>query len=335
MVSRVFLICRLALVLFPVALPAETVLSLIGGRNAGEHNLEAGSRMPGLLSEDGRGRGSRISYRRDFSYGGLSLTHSAGAWRAGLAFTATGWYVDSGGTRDEDFYMTIASGLREGGYNPFTNEFSDSAHIYTGTANFADARARSTITDYAIDLPLRYYLWPRLSDTNRVSGFFLAGGLRYNYFKLFVYDVIQFVDREPIFLGPIGEGLTFSNSVLEARGGLGYAHGFGGGWELDGALYSLSGSNRARDHHIQRGLNFIIFESYGSGFLANLGLSYSFTGGLRLQAQVYAHRYYSRGLMRTTGGYTDTDILSTFSGPFTVWVGTKEAGGSLSLAYGF
>ncbi len=138
------IICAWAL---PAALHAETHLSAQGGRNLGEQIWEAGSRLPGLYSADGLGSGSRITYRRDFTYGGFNLEQRTGAWRYGLSFATTGWYVDSGGARDEDFKMTIASGVQEGGFNPYTYKFYDSAHTFTGTRNFADARARATLSD--------------------------------------------------------------------------------------------------------------------------------------------------------------------------------------------
>ncbi len=313
----------------PAALGAETHLAASGGRNRGEQIWEAGSRLPGLYSEDGLGSGSRITYRRDFTYGGFNLEQRSGAWRTGLAFATTGWYVDSGGARDEDFKMTIASGVQEGGFNPYTFKFYDSAHTFTGTRNFADARTRATVSDYNVLLPLRYYFNPGEFQ----SGFFLGGGLRYNYFDFFVYDVIQFVDTTPIFLFPVGEGLRFSNATLELRGGGGYTYYFANRLGFEIGLYGLGGGNRARDFHIQRALNFIVSEAYGSGFAYDVSLLYRFGDYLHLRAGVYGHRYYSRGLMRTTGGFYVPDVLSTFSGPFTVWISTKEAGADFALAY--
>lgn len=310
------------------ALSAEVRVGLVGASNRGEHILEAGSRMPGLFSEDGRGRGSRITYRRDFNYGGFELQHQLGRWRYGLSFATTGWYVNSGGTRDEDFYMTVVSGVQQGGYNPASNRFYDSAHTFTGTRNFADAEARSTISEYSVHLPLRYYL-------NRPDeGLFLLSGLRYTYFDFFVYDVVQFVDTEPVVLAPIGEGLRFANAATEVHAGAGYFFPFEAtGVGLEISAYGLGGANRARDFHIQRALNFVVYEAYGSGFGYNLSLVYRPAPSLRLRAGLYGHRYYSRGLMRTTGGVARDDIISTFSGPFTVWINTKEAGGELAVMY--
>lgn len=334
MITRFYLISTIGAILLPMVaadLRAEISISATGGTNRGEHILEAGSRLPGLFSADGRGRGSRITYRRDFNQGGFELYRAAGAWRYGVSFSTTGWYVNSGGTRDEDFYMTIASGAQEAGYNHINNNFYDSAHTFTGTRNFADAEARSTVSDYSVLAPVRYYFEPREYQ----SGFFLLGAARYSYFDFFVFDVIQFVDTDPIFIAPVGEGLRFANSTLEIHGGGGYSRYFENGIGLELSAYGLGGTNRARDFHIQRALNFVVFEAYGTGFGYNLSVLYRLGNSMQFRAGIYGHRYYSRGLMKTTGGYATEDVLSTFGGPFSVWINTKEAGADVGIAYIF
>lgn len=59
------------------------------------------------------------------------------------------------------------------------------------------------------------------------SGLFLSAGLRYSYSKYIVYDVMQFVASRPIFYGPIGSGLSYTNSFTEFPIGAGYIYSFG------------------------------------------------------------------------------------------------------------
>ncbi|MBE7440764.1 MAG: putative porin [Spirochaetales bacterium] len=296
------------------SLPAQTYIEMGGGRNHGELAMEGGSKY--------QGNGSRLTYGRNFNFGTLGAGYRTGAFDLAVQLRSTGWYVDPGGARDEDFRIDAASQERRVGLDHKSFSFRDSVNHWQGTRNFADARARSSMLDYAISIPVRYY-------GQDPAGWFALATLRYNYFDYFVYDVIQYIEGEDIH--PIGAGLTFSMGSTEGALGGGYRF-LRGPLGFDISLQLLAGKARARDFHIQRLLNFIVYDSFGTGLLYDLTLF--FIGkGFEIRATAFGHRYYSSGLMVTRGGYTRTDIESNFLGPYRIAINTKEAGGLISVLF--
>lgn len=294
------------------ALFAQPYIEMGGGRNHGELTMEGGSRY--------QGQGSRLTYARNFNYGLLAGGYRSDAWDFGLQLRGSGWYVDPGGARDEDFRIDSASQERRVGLDHRSFSFRDSVNHWQGTRNFADARGRASMLDYTILLPFRYY-------GSEGAGWFAQSTVRYNYFDYFVYDVVQYIEDEDI--QPIGAGLTFSHASTEIGLGGGYRF-MQGPLGLELSLQLLAGKGRARDFHIQRLLNFLVYDSLGSGLLYDFTVFYR-GSAFEVRATAFGHRFYSSGLMITRGGYTRSDIESNFLGPYNISINMKEGGGFVSI----
>ncbi|MBI3395023.1 MAG: putative porin, partial [Spirochaetia bacterium] len=242
-------------------------------------------------------------------------------------FLWTGHGVDSGGARDEDFFTD--SRTREVGakVDLAHGTFRDTANTFQGTRNWADAKARATIVEYRIHTDARWYPGDTLHGTR--DGFYVTAGLSYEFFWYHVFDVVQFIDSRPIFLGPIGDGLTFSNNITELP--------VGAGWTLkwkaltfDSNVRIVTGENRARDFHIQRGINFLA-HTYGSGFRWSVSAKAQATSEWKFGIDWEARRFFGRGQVKTTG----LNLVYNFAPPQRVYIDTKESWMGLSAVYLF
>lgn len=302
---------------------ADAFISLIGARNQGEHIFETGNKFPNLSGIRG---GSRITYARNFNYGGLKLGVFHKKFLITMKYTTTGWYINPGNSRDEDFVMGSISTEKGTKFAPHQFTLHDSAHTYTGTLNFADGHAKSSMKEYNVEAFMRYYFGKASPDPlKRGNGFFVSLGARYRYFKYYLYDVIQFIDSDPVFLGPIGIGLSYSHSMIEFPLGLGYLFSYKN-FSIEPSFHILYAYNYARDFHYQRALNFLSYNT-GLGFLFNLELLYklhSYNSAIRVG--YYAHRQFTKGGFTTEGGLSFGDVLSNYQGTFRNYIDTKEAG---------
>lgn len=310
---------------------AELRAGLLYGRNEGKHVLETGSRTPDALGFAG---GSRLTYPRNFDYYGLSLDFSRSLVDAGFRYRTTLRYVDTGTTYNEDFVLPSNSGQQENGFDTSQWAFRDSAEIFSGNRNFALSYARTDMLHYDLETSLKFYISPLVQffDTGRLprsdadEGLYLATSLRYAYFKFYAYEAVQWIGtRDFVLFGPIGIGNSFANAVLEFPVGPGYRFA-AGDFRFDASLLLVSGYNYARDHHVQRGINFIVEYTGGEGFQLNLGAEYRWNEDYDLSLRFYGHRYYSRGHLQAEGGYGSELLVVALSGSQPVWINTKEAG---------
>lgn len=303
-------------------LKSESYLGVLGGRNAGEHIFETGNKFPNLSGIRG---GSRITYDRNYNFGGIEGGYSQKQFIIEGKFATTGWNVRTGNSRDEDFFLGQISTERGTKFSAAPLFLHDSAHTYTGTQNFGDGIGPSTVSEYRIQSFIKYYLNDRpASPWETSNGFYFTGGVRYNYFKYVLYDVTQFFAlRDGNFYGPIGNGLSYAHGSLEYGGGAGGILGFGK-ILVDSSLILLVGRTEFRDFHVQRALNFE-GESFGLGFLAKLQISYLLSKTSQLRISYEAHRLYSSGSFGTRGGLNTNDVLSNYLGEFKAYTSTKEA----------
>ncbi|MEM7179539.1 MAG: putative porin [Spirochaetota bacterium] len=331
---RLFFIL-IAIIFFSQRLTAgEAYLTLLGARNEGEHIFETGNMHPNLSGIRG---GSRITYNRDYNFGGLEFGYLFGKQMLSLGFRTTGWNINPGNSRDEDFVFPTVRGSdvslsRELGskFSLGEGKFYDTAHTYSGTINFADGHTRSAMSEYALHLQWRYYFGEATPFTPK-SQFFLSSGVYYSYFKYYLYDVVQYINSRPIFYGPIGNGLSYAHSYTELPLGLGYAIRLNQ-WTIEPSVEMMAVFNRFRDFHVQRALNFIGTQS-GPGFRFRLALSYLIGTSGVLKVTYHAHRQFTRGQFETRGGLSTDDILSNFLGNFNSYVSTKQAGLEFSYSH--
>ncbi len=305
---------------------------LIYGRNEGKHVLETGSRTP---DASGFAGGSRLTYPRNFDYYGLRLDFSRSLIDAGFSYRTTFRYVDTGTTYNEDFVLPLSnSSQHENGFDTSKWAFRDSAEIFSGNRNFALSYARTDMQHYDLEASLKLYVSPlvqlwqtgRLPRSDADDGLYLGASLRYAYFKFNTYDAVQWIGTGSLLLyGPIGLGNSFANSVLEFPVGPGYRFRTGK-FRFDANLLLVSGYNYARDHHVQRGINFIVEYGGGEGFLLNLGAEYHLNEDYDISLRFYGHRYYSRGQLQAEGGYASEALVVALAGSQAVWINTKEAG---------
>ncbi|MCE9501192.1 MAG: putative porin [Leptospira sp.] len=324
-----FVILLIVIPVIPVF--TQTSLSVIGGRNEGEHVFETGNKYANLSGIRG---GSRITYLRNYNYAGIDGSYRKNKFLIKGKYTTTGGYVNSGGARDEDFFLRANS--TENGAKLDTRDWSlhDTANTFTGTQNFADGKGRSSMYEYSAAAELRYYLGDASPDPGiNNNGIFLLGGIKYSYFKFYLYDVIQYVASSPVFYGPIGLGLSYSNSVIEFPFGLGYIFSREK-FSLEASFQFIIGLNNSRDFHYQRGVNFISYTG-GPGFIYKLEYTYKYTPEVFLKIGLYGHRLFTRGSFRTKGGYTSSDILSNYAGDYGNYVTTKESGIEFSAFINF
>ncbi|MEQ9363395.1 MAG: putative porin [Leptospirales bacterium] len=303
----------------------EIQASLIFGRNEGEQIFETGSRTPDITGFAG---GSRLTYPRNHNFAGLGLALIRSPVEVHLRATTTGWYIDPGGARNEDFTLPPNSTESRSGFDTGDWKFGDSAYTIAGNQNFADARARASLSRYDLEALVRAFPFQlfRPVGARENTGPYLGGALRYSYAKYYVYDAIQYVrTTNGPFLGPIGIGNSLADSVLEFPLGAGYRYR-SGDFTYDALFMINSGYNRSRDHHIQRAVNFQIRQGAGDGFFLRLGVDYRIDRDHSITARFFGRRYYSRGFIRTDGGLGQEALLVALAGKQQVWLNTKEAG---------
>jgi hypothetical protein len=168
-----------ALAVASQSLAAETRAGAYVGANAGEQIFETGSRQPDLRGFAG---GSRLTYPRNFNFFGAYLLFLEGPLEFRAALGGTGWYVESGEARNEDFTLNERSTVRSNGFDESNWSFRDSAYVITGSRNFADAKGRSSLIDWRSDLLARFFPFaPRA--TVRAEGLFFELGVSYWYNK--------------------------------------------------------------------------------------------------------------------------------------------------------
>ncbi|TGL61999.1 putative porin [Leptospira ognonensis] len=296
-------------------------------RGGGEFLFETGNRFPNLSGIRG---GSRISFPRTFTQFGLSGLYFKDKWEARVALKSTGWTQNSGEARDEDFVMGNTS--QENATKIATREFSyyDSGSVYSGTRNFADGKGKSSIRQDLIEGFGRFYFQTGSPDHwSNGSGFFLTSGLRYSYFKYLFYDVNQFVDSRPVFYGPIGLGLSYSNNLYELFYGVGYRHSIEK-YYIDFAFMPSIGRIISRDYHVQRSINFLS-DNTGFGWQSTLEGGYKLSDTWLSYLKISHRRFFSEGKFTARGGLTQEDIISNFSGGFKSHINIKD----FSIELGF
>lgn len=303
------------------SLYAKTTINISTSRNYGEHIFELGTKYPNISNFRG---GSRITYSRDFYKGGMSIIQKKDNLTFSVGFRTTGWYVPTLKTsRDEDFAMgqiTTEKGRKFSIFPPF---LYDTAHTFSGTLNFADAKAKSVVSEYSIHLGIKNFL-----NTNRNSGLFLLVEPSYTYFKYILYDVVQFV-RRPFFYGPIGIGLSYSHSYTELPIGLGYLLQYSH-FSAEFSLQLLLNYFKYRDFHYQRNLN-LVGSGMGNGFIYQFAIFIPIQSDHVIKINHIGHRMFGTSHFKTQGGIVMEDILSNFYGNFFSYVTTKES--SLDLSF--
>ncbi|TGL58902.1 putative porin [Leptospira sarikeiensis] len=297
----------------------RTSITGLFGENGGQHIFESGTKYPNL---SGIKAGSRITYNREFQYGGIGIKHWWEGWEFGLEYRTTFKNQRAGEGRDEDFFLGSVS--RERGTKiDFPNlSFNDTPYTFTGTQNFADGRGKLKMKDDRISLQARKYFGTANPDPRKPgSGVYISAGAHYTFFKYYLYDVTQWIATAPVTYGPIGIGLSYSNSTWELPVGIGYRYS-DGTWIFEAGLAGNVWYSHFRDYHYQRNLNFI-GDSSGYGIEANLGAGYALPSWL-FYVKLTEHRLYGEGSFKTQGGINRDDIISNYSGMYRNYLSTKQ-----------
>lgn len=294
--------------------------------NRGDNIFETGNKFPNLSGIQG---GSRITYNRDFNFIGLEALYLQDKFAFSANLSGVPWRINPGNSRDEDFVMGTITTERGSKMDLARGKVFDTAHTFTGTVNFADGHTRTSMSEYAYDFHLQVYENSANPKPGREDQWFLMLGLKYNYAKYYLYDVMQFINSRPIFYGPIGNGLTYSYSSLELPFGFGYSFNYSS-FFVEPSFELLLAYNRFRDFHIQRALNFI-GNNFGSGFQYQVNIGYFVFENSILKFNFKGHRQFSDGNFKTSGGLNVNDISSNFLGSFRSYVSTKE----VSLGFQF
>lgn len=304
----------------------QSSFTILAGRNGGDNIFETGTKYANLSGLRG---GSRITYERDFNYGGLGFTLRWKKWEADLNVKTTGRYVNAGEGRDEDFYL--GDPTVERGTKISTREFSyyDTPYTFIGSRNFADGKGRLSMKQDRQSLILRRYFGDGDPDSRKEGkGLYLTGGFQYTFMKYVLYDVFQFFDSTPVFLNRIGLGLSLSYSTYEFPLGLGYRYS-NGEWIFETSLSGIFWSGHFRDFHYQRALNFIgDVSGFGVDFNAGAGKIF---GNYVLFLKLNEHRLFGDGHFSTKGGLSYNDILSQHLGQYKNYMNLKEWNVELSL----
>ncbi|WP_108978297.1 putative porin [Leptospira ryugenii] len=290
------------------------------GRSGGEYVFETGNRFPNLSGIRG---GSRISFTRDYTQFGFNVGYFEKNWEVRTKALTSGWNQTSGTARDEDFIMGSTS--QEQTTQIATREWAyyDSAHVFSGTRNFADGIGKSTLRHDSIELFGRNYFQDASPDYwKQGSGFFLSSGFRYSYFKYIFYDVNQFIDSRPVFYGPIGIGLSMSNDLYEFFMGGGYRYS-GDGYYFDFSFQPSIGRVKARDFHYQRSINFLS-DNIGFGWQSTIEAGYLLNDSWLTYLKLEHRRFFSEGSFKARGGLTREDILANVSGGFKSHINIKD-----------
>ncbi|TGL79594.1 putative porin [Leptospira yasudae] len=304
----------------------QSSFTILAGRNGGDNIFETGTKYANLSGLRG---GSRITYERDFNYGGLGFTLRWKKWEADLNVKTTGRYVNAGEGRDEDFYLgdpTIERGTKIS-----TREFSyyDTPYTFIGSRNFADGKGRLSMKQDRQSLILRRYFGDSDPDARKEGkGLFLTGGFQYTFMKYVLYDVFQYFDANPVFLNRIGLGLSLSYSTYEFPLGLGYRYS-NAEWIFETSFSGVFWSGHFRDFHYQRALNFIgDVGGFGIDFNVSAGRIF---GNYLVFLKLNEHRLFGDGHFQTKGGLSQNDILSQHLGQYKNYMNLKEWNVELSL----
>jgi hypothetical protein len=316
-----------SLFLVSTRLSSEVVWGPSLERGGGEYIFETGNRFPNLSGIRG---GSRISFPRNLTQFGFYTSYFENQWEIRGAVKTTGWTQNAGEARDEDFVMGNTS--QEQSTKIATREWSyyDSGSIYSGTRNFADGKGRSSIRQDMIESYGRVYFQnANPNHWSSGSGFFLTAGIRYTYFKYLFYDVNQFVDSRPVYYGPIGIGLSYSNNLYELFYGLGYRY------SMDKFYFDLTfmpsiGRIKTRDFHIQRSINFLS-DNAGFGWQSTLEGGYKITDSWLSYLKITHRRFFSEGKFTARGGLSQEDLISNLAGGFKSHINIKD----FSIEMGF
>ncbi|EQA46621.1 hypothetical protein LEP1GSC050_0387 [Leptospira broomii serovar Hurstbridge str. 5399] len=298
---------------------ARSSATLLMGENGGEHIFESGTKYPNL---SGAKAGSRISYNRNFAYGGIELRHWWQKWEISFGYRSNGRYQRVGQGKDEDFALADFSIERGAKFGFREWSFYDTPYTFSGSKNFADGRGKLKMKQDRLSLSVRRYLGSSDPDARKNGqGFFVTGGIHYTYFKYYLYDVNQWIASDPIFYGPIGMGLSFTNTTWELPIGIGYRYS-DGKWMFEGAFLGSTWYSHFRDYHYQRSLNFI-GDAAGYGIEANIG------GGVIVDSWLFflrltENRLYGSGSFQTRGGISSNDILSNAAGHYRNYLNTKQ-----------
>ncbi|WP_246051963.1 putative porin [Leptospira idonii] len=302
------------------SLSAEVIWGPTIERNGGEYIFETGNRFPNLSGIRG---GSRISFPRTATEFGIYGAYIKSKWEVRAALKATGRYQHAGQARDEDFVMSTQS--QERGTNIATREWAyyDSASVYSGTRNFADGIGKASVIENKIEAFGRYYFQEASPDYwAQGSGLFLTTGFRYSYFKYIFYDVNQFVDSRPVFYGPIGLGLTYSNDLYELFYGAGYRSSIEN-FYFDFSFTPSMGRIRTRDFHVQRSINFLS-DNFGFGWQSTAEVGYKISSTWLSYFKLTHRRFFSEGRFQARGGLSQEDIASNFVSGFKSHINIKD-----------
>ncbi|EMJ87506.1 putative porin [Leptospira meyeri] len=302
------------------SISAEVIWGPSLEKSGGEYIFETGNKYPNLSGIRG---GSRITFPRTFPLFGIQGIFTQDRWEINGSLKTSGWYQKSGQARDEDFVLGSVS--TENGTKIATREWSyrDSATIYSGSRNFADGKGKSTVYENRAEVYGRYYF--QNANPNywaNGSGFFLSTGARYSYFKYLFYDVNQFIDSNPAFYGPIGNGLSFSNDLWEFFFGGGYRYS-SGDFYLDLSFMPSFGRIKTRDFHVQRSINFFS-ENYGLGWASKAEVGYKINSTWLSYLRINHRRFFSEGRFTSQGGLTMEDIASNLVSGFKSHINIKD-----------
>ncbi len=298
---------------------SRSSFTLLYGENGGQHIFESGTKFPNL---SGVKAGSRITYNREFEYGGFELKHWWNTWEFNLGYRSTGKFNRTGEGRDEDFFLGSVSQERGTKIDFRTLSFYDTPYTFTGSQNFADGRGKLKMKQDRISLTARKYFGSSNPDSRKDGqGFFFSGGLHYTYFKYFLYDVNQWIATVPVTYGNIGIGLSYSNSTWEIPAGFGYRYS-NGVWILEASFLGTVWYSHFRDYHYQRNLNFI-GDSSGYGVETNLGAGYIIESWLFF-LKFTENRLYGSGSFVTKGGLSQEDVTSSYVGSYRNYLSTKQ-----------
>ncbi|WP_425591001.1 putative porin [Leptospira bouyouniensis] len=322
MVLKNLKLCHFLIFLFLLVfeINAEIIWGPSIEKSGGEYIFETGNKFPNLSGIRG---GSRISFPRTFTLFGIQGIYTKDRWELNGNIKTTGWNQKSGEARDEDFLLGSVS--TEKTTNIATREWSyrDSATVYSGSRNFADGKGKSTIVENRFEINGRYYFQDANPDHwKEGSGFFLATGMRYSYFKYLFYDVNQFIDSTPVIYAPIGIGLSFSNDLWEIFYGGGYRYSKDN-FYFDFSFMPSMGRIKTRDFHVQRSINFFS-ENYGLGWASKIEMGYKFYPSWLSYFRVNHRRFFSEGRFTSQGGLTVADLTSNLVSGFKSHINIKD-----------
>ncbi len=258
-------------------------------------------------------KGSRLTYRQDYRWGGLSAAYIGRNWAFGLVMAGTGGTVDSGGARDEDFRFFPWSEVRSNSLQrgpPW--RATDSAHsIRSETYNFYDFKGPSRFGKGASPLAsselgmnmarisVRYF--PAGIDevgTPRLLAPFFALGVSRTFVKMAFGDGVQYgLEDRPPFADPYITnnrrlGIRHSFHGYEVPIGIGFVSRFRR-LEFTGAVTASYAKATAMDIHDS--LHQTNFALSGSGFSGSVALAFFLTETTALDVALVAHRVYLFG----------------------------------------